>query len=240
LELGKESKMKKGILFLMAIVIFFVFGYFSVSMAAENYPARKVFFGVGEIQKSIPYSFKVPTGNCGGVKTYQFVPGSSFWGVKGEWKLLSPGTTASQGVYRFINEDTGCSTRFDVEGEVPWARLYESFSFREIEPSDVGLLVNNRWKANNFFRLATDDMTASFYLLQPNFGMNLNIAVINNHPYDFIYYQGYLYGVIICDGQGFLKKYISGDALTKQADQIWIADDDVVILEFRGEYNKQL
>ena len=225
--------MKKMIL--LAMAFFFSFVSISMAAAAENYPARKVFFGVGEIQKSIPFSFEVPVGSCENLKTYQLIPGD--WQTKGKWKLLEPGTIAPQGVYRFVNEDKlGCSVRFDIEGEVSWSKLYESFSFREIEPGDVGLLVKNHWKPGNPFKLPTNDLVASFYLLQPNIGMNLNIAVINQHPNDFIYFQGFLYGVIICDNQGFLKKYLSGDVLIEKGYKMWIDDDDVVILEFREEY----
>ena len=190
----------------------------------------KTYCGKEKLQRFIPFDFVVPAGSCGHLEVYRFEPGNPFFEVKPAWVLQKSGESAKRGFYGFVSNDTGCLNKFTLEGTADQAHSLGSWEMIEIEPEDVGMFTAG---AKEAFGLSADDNTASYYLLMPHQGANTSLGNIMEG--EFIFTHGHLYGVIVSDSNGTLTQYLKGDQL-KLAKDTWIRDDDIIVLEYRGEY----
>lgn len=194
----------------------------------------KTFVGKGSFQVFVPFCFTVPYGNSNSVITYEFQHGWPLYGIPSQWVLKSPGEQTYRGLYRFVSSES-YSTLFKIEGELDSFVDMDIWQVVELEPEDMGMLTADSMDPGNVFRLPTDDLVASYFLLMPNPGMNITLGGILKGQ-DFIWMNGTLSGVIISDSRGFLKERISGKHLERNLDKILVRDTDVVILEYGGEY----
>lgn len=222
--------MKKALSVIVAIcAVFFI-------TAPAFSAASKVFLGDNvSFQVYIPFGFQVPSGiNTDGemVKTQEFKRG--YWGQSGAWEDKIPGEKVRKGFYRFKVPKGVVSIA--LSGDYDSLQAMRTWTMTEIEPGEVGLFVEGVKEAKNVFRLPTDDKTASYYLLMPNPGMNVTLGGLLRGK-NFIYMAGSLYGVIISDSRGYLQQYLTGQALKKNLNNIIIRDNDIVVLEYRGEYS---
>lgn len=225
--------MKK--LTLVSVLVVLLVGIFTFTFA-QDYPARKVLAGTGEIQRFVDFKFEVPFGDCNQVDTYQYIRYSG-WGEKGHWLKKEPGTLTEKGWYRFINKDAGiCPSKFSIEGKLDFLERMESWWTMELEPEEIGLFVKGKWSENNFFHLSANDSQYSYYLVASGYELTTSLDVFFGENNEFVYMIGRPIGAIIADSRGFLKKIIwkrvdrKGDILNND---IVFSHDDLIVLIYK-------
>ena len=194
----------------------------------------KTFVGKGSFQVFVPFVFNVPWGD-GCLKTYRFCQGWPTLDIPSKWVLVQPGEPTYRGFYRFIWTKEIYVNTFTISGELDYFVDMDIWQAIEIEPAEVGMFVENVYMPRNIFHLPINDITASYFILMPNPGMNVTLGGILKGR-NFIWMAGKLYGVIISDSRGFLLERLAGQQLRANLDKILIRDTDLVILEYRGEY----
>lgn len=227
-----------------------VFVLFSVtSINAQQYDGRKVFSMTGEFIEYIPFSFTVPSGNCGQIKTYEYMPSYTFSGPA-YWQELTPGNIVpgySTGIFKFVVNPSVCDPEFVVEGVLFDGDVYGKWYALEQNPEDLGILVKGITTAQNYFGLSVDDYQYSYEIVFPSYGRKYTLDQLakyaSNGNWGGQPSGSTLVGAIISDSKGYLKTIFfnqlyplrSGKALLGRSN-IVINDNQLVVLIYKENY----
>lgn len=240
--------MRKIIFLVLLVTLMLV----SFSTANAEVLGRKVFAMSGEFIEFIPFSFTVPSGNCGNVRTFEYEPSYNYPAyTSAHWQELAPGTEVksySVGIFKFVVDGSICSPEFVVEGTLNEYDIYGIWSGIEQDPEDLGVLVRGIGVATNYFHLPTNDGQYSYVIVFSPFGRKYSLD-------DLVTFAGSgnggiqpsgstLVGAIISDERGFfnhmifnpknLTKSIRG--LNNQSKNIIMYDDQPVVLIYKENY----
>lgn len=239
--------MKRIIFLVLSLMILLV-----SSVANAEVLGRKVFAMSGEFMEYIPFPFTVPSGNCGNVRTFEYEPSYNYpVYTSAHWQELAPGTEVksySIGIFKFIVDGSICSPEFVVGGIPNEYDIYGTWSGIEVNPEDLGLFVKGVGIATNYFNLSTDDRQYSYVIAFSPLGRKYTLN-------DLISFAGggtggiqpsgsTLVGAIVPDERGYLASTIfnqksltkSMALLAKQAPNIILHDDQVVVLIYKENY----
>lgn len=240
----------KKILFAVVAILMAV-SLFTAVAEAQTYVGRKVFSIGGEFIEYIPFSFTVPSGNCGNVRTFEYVQSYSYPPAPAYWTEVFPGEVIpgySTGIFHFIVDATLCDPEFVLEGPVFDGDVYGKWFGMEQEPEDLGVLVKGVGTAKNFFNLSTDDLRFSYEIIFPSYGRKyslLELVKYASNGNSGVQPSGSdLVGAIISDRRGFLLQKIfyprnlkrSVRTLWNSSKNIIINDDMLVVLIYKENY----
>lgn len=112
--------MKMNVGFIMAMVLFLVTSTVAFADGSAQM-GRKTFSMSGEFIEFVSFPFTVPSGNCGNLKTFEYMPGYGWNDSEAYWQELVPGSQVasySAGLFKFVNSETACNPEFVLEGEL--------------------------------------------------------------------------------------------------------------------------
>jgi hypothetical protein len=124
---------------------------------------------LGTYQVYVDMKFKVPSQwtTCGTLEAWSLKWAAPLFGTQSQWIPASPGTLASQGLYKFVlkNPVAGAVCQpVTIWGEIPI--FTTGWSGREIEPEDI-CMMSTKNQACVPANLSTDDSLYSYYLVIP-------------------------------------------------------------------------
>jgi hypothetical protein len=245
---GRMNKLIVG--FLMTTVLLLTT---AVTVLADEpaHMGRKVFSMNGEFIEFVPFSFTVPSGNCGNVKTSEFIPSYNFpIHTVAYWQELAPWAQVasySAGLFKFTVSDVACSPEFLLEGELSDMDYYGNWTGMEVEPEDLGVLTG-LGKASNYFRLPTDDRQFSYVIVFPRYGykhtLDQLVDFAGNGNSGIQPSGSTLVGAIVPNAKGYLSQKIfypnnlnySAKMLKVRAKDRIIYDDQIVVLIYQEHY----
>jgi hypothetical protein len=247
--------MKKAVFFVLSLAL--IFGFTASSFAGgggiivDGYTGRNVFAIDGEFIAFIPYSFIVPSGNCGNVRTFEYIPSYSY-SSPAHWEELEPGSEVvsySMGMFKFKVDGKSCTPEFTIIGEIMETDLSDAWSGMEQNPEDLGVLIKEAGIAGNYLNLSTDDSKFSYVIAFPRYGtkntLDQLIDFASNGNGGIQPAGSDLVGAIVPNERGYLSKAIfyprnlekSKKILANISKNIMIDDDQVVILIYKGNYS---
>lgn len=244
--------MSKTAGFILAMVLFLTTS--TIAFAdGSGHIGRKAFSMSGEFIEFVPFSFTVPSGNCGNVKTSEFIPSYDYPNHTGaHWQELAPGSQVasySAGLFKFTVSETACSPEFVLEGELSDIDYYGNWTGMEVKPEDLRVLtVTGPGKSNNRLRLPTDDNQFFYVVVFPRYGykhtLNQLTDFASNGNSGIQPSGAKLVGAIMPNAKGYLSKKIfypnNSDHLMKILSTYFkdsiIYDDQIVVLIYQEHY----
>jgi hypothetical protein len=223
--------MKKITSFLLGVVLSFLFA--AVAFATE-YETKKTFGVTGEFIVYIPFDFEVPSGNCGGLETWENIPSyPSIYGASlAHWELKISGEFVRHGLYKFKNTESICDPKVSIFGTINEMNSSDTLEGREIEPEDMGILVKGGTKAGNVFGLPTDDRKYSYELVHNSFGMSMSLDVLIKNWY--LGGNREIVGAVLPGERGFLTRVVWKKQFGKNSGII--KEDEYIVLIIKENY----